>query len=200
MLFIITSIEQCKDNFLARMCKIATSHPDRIIYRKEEMNPADYRTYAYDCQSIARLYDVPFSVDGDVKMARELKSDLQVSFQTLADNPQLTEEFHIVGVCVNSMDEAKKAQEMGAAYLVVGGIFDSECKTEGKPKGLDFLKNTTSAVQIPVLAMGGITKDKMPDIYDNGAEGVCAMSHFMKCPYDSIESDIFGLKNTDIEK
>lgn len=195
MLFVITSTELCNDNFLNRFTEIAMSHPDRMILREKQMTQQQYRTYAYDCQSICRLYDVKFSVHGFPEIAREIHSDLHIPIGTLREQPQLAQEFRILGVSVHSSEEAAEAEKLGASYLIAGHIFETDCKKGLPPKGLDFLQNVAYSVSIPVLAVGGVTKEKLPYIYAKGASGVCVMSHFMKCGIDSIGSEIFNFKN-----
>lgn len=195
MLFVITSTELCTDNFLGRIEEIAMSHPDRIILREKQMTERQYRTYAYDCQAICRLYDVPFSVHGFIDIAREIRSDLHLPLDALREQPYLSKEFRTLGVSVHSSEEAAEAEQLGASYVIAGHIFETDCKKGVPPRGLDFLQNVAYSVNIPVLAIGGITKEKLPYLYAKGASGVCVMSRFMQCDIADLPSEIFSFKN-----
>ena len=195
MLFVVTCSDLCKDNFLTRIEKIAISHPDRIILREKQMTENVYRTFAYHCYSLCKLYNVNFSVNGFVNIAREIRSDLHISFPVLKKYPTLAQEFRTLGVSVHSVEEAREAEKMGVSYIVAGHIFKTDCKIGVPPRGLDFLRDVSDSVNVPVLAIGGITKDKLPSVYENSASGVCVMSHFMECDIDVIQSEIFSFKN-----
>lgn len=88
--------------------------------------------------------------------------------------------FDMVGVSVHSLDEAIKAQSMGAAYITAGHIFATDCKKDLKPRGIDFLREICNTVNIPVFAIGGITPQNAPLIFNSGASGICLMSSIMK--------------------
>lgn len=196
MLYVITSKKLCADNFLTRIENIARSRPDRLIYREKELSPAEYRTYAYDCRAICRLYDVPFSINSNIELARELCVDLHVPVQMLIDEPSLAQEFRVLGASVHSAQEAKKAEELGADYVIAGHIFPTECKKGVLPRGLAFLKEVCDRVSIPVLAVGGISKERINDAYSAGADGICVMSRFMQCDMDALEGELFSFKKT----
>ena len=98
--------------------------------------------------------------------------------------------FDTVGASVHSVDEAVRAQALGASYITAGHIFETDCKKGVQPRGLDFLKNVCEAVSIPVYAIGGITPENAASAIAAGAAGVCVMSAFMKtkCPAELYNS------------
>lgn len=191
MLFVITSSLLCKDDFLNRIEKIAESKPDRIILREKHLREEDYFLLAKKCQEICWQYQVNFSVNSFVNTAERLKSDLHISFQTLEENPEIIQKFKITGVSVHSKEEAIQAEKLGAAYLIAGHIFQTDCKKDLQPRGTAFLQEVCRSVQIPVLAIGGITKEKRSEIYSCQAAGVCLMSHFMTCEHITEEVQAF---------
>ena len=74
----------------------------------------------------------------------------------------------------------KAAESLGADYLFAGNIFETDCKKGLPGRGLEFLERVCKEVTIPVYAIGGITKEKMPRILETGAAGGCMMSGFMQ--------------------
>ncbi len=83
----------------------------------------------------------------------------------------------LIGVSVGSVEEALKAREAGADYLGVGPIFSTSTKSDaGPPIGLQGLKAIRRAVSLPIVAIGGITLEKVGDVMEAGADAVCAIS------------------------
>jgi thiamine-phosphate pyrophosphorylase len=100
---------------------------------------------------------------------------------------------YAVGASIHSVPEAKEAQELGAYYLIAGHIFPTDCKKGAAPRGLQFLKDVCDSVKVPVFAIGGITKDKVKDVYGAGAKGICVMSEAMTCTNPEIFVSSFKL-------
>lgn len=83
------------------------------------------------------------------------------------------------GVSVHSAAEAAEAQKLGAAYVIAGHIFRTDCKKGVVPRGLDFLEQVCASVTIPVYAIGGVHENNMFQIQKRGAAGACRMSEYM---------------------
>lgn len=83
------------------------------------------------------------------------------------------------GTSIHSVEEAREAQEMGAAYVLAGHIFSTNCKRGVPPRGLEFLEQVCASVTIPVYAIGGIQEGNILQIQKMGASGVCRMSEYM---------------------
>ena len=96
--------------------------------------------------------------------------------------------FKVIGTSVHSVEDAIKAEQLGATYMTAGHIFATDCKKGLPPRGLDFLKNVCDAVQIPVYAIGGINIDsvcsfyvpRLNEVLAHGAVGACIMSSMMR--------------------
>ncbi|MCC8169840.1 MAG: thiamine phosphate synthase [Oscillospiraceae bacterium] len=101
-------------------------------------------------------------------------------------------EFETVGASIHSVEEAVEAQKLGASYITAGHIFATNCKKGVEPRGLDFLKSVCGAVEIPVLAIGGIAPENARSVMDAGASGMCVMSGFMQCGDVKEYLDLFG--------
>ena len=86
----------------------------------------------------------------------------------------------LIGVSTHSLEEARAAQASGADFVVFGPIFDTESKRAfGDPQGLNKLREVTSALgEFPVLAIGGITREKVDACLDAGASGIAGISLF----------------------
>lgn len=84
----------------------------------------------------------------------------------------------LIGVSTHSLDEAARAAEDGADFVVFGPVFSTASKGDyGEPNGLDNLAKVDSALApFPVLALGGITMDRFVSCIQVGAAGVAAIS------------------------
>ena len=88
----------------------------------------------------------------------------------------------LIGRSVHSeADAVTAAREGGCDYLVFGSVFESTSKPAGHtPAGLDALARVCSAVRLPVVAIGGITAARVPDVVRAGAAGIAAIGLFSR--------------------
>jgi len=83
----------------------------------------------------------------------------------------------IIGITVHNITEATEAQRLGADYLGVSPIFQTETKSDaGKPKGIVLIEEIRAQVDIPLIAIGGINLTNAPEVVRAGADGLCAIS------------------------
>jgi thiamine-phosphate pyrophosphorylase len=84
-----------------------------------------------------------------------------------------------VGVSCHSIEEAREAERAGAAYIFFGPIFDTPSKREfGAPQGIVKLAEVCAAVQIPVIAIGGVDAANGAECIGAGAAGIAAIRMF----------------------
>ena len=86
----------------------------------------------------------------------------------------------MIGASTHSLDEARRARDGGADFVVFGPVFETESKRAfGPPQGLEALRRVTSELQgFPVLAIGGVTLDNADSCYAAGASGFAGISWF----------------------
>ena len=82
----------------------------------------------------------------------------------------------IIGVSAHNAEEARAAQAAGADYLGVGAAFVTGTKTDAKPISRDIIRAVTAAVDIPVVAIGGISRDNIHRLSGSGICGVAVIS------------------------
>ena len=70
----------------------------------------------------------------------------------------------IVGVSAQTVEQALLAQERGADYLGVGAVFPTSSKDDAVEVDHEMVKAICEAVDIPVIAIGGITKDNVQEL------------------------------------
>ncbi|MGH9354383.1 MAG: thiamine phosphate synthase, partial [Terriglobia bacterium] len=92
----------------------------------------------------------------------------------------------LVGVSCHSLEDAEAAESAGADYLLLGPVFETPSKRAYGPPlgplGLDRFRQVTARVKTPVLALGGITLDRVKPCLDAGAAGIAAIRLFEDAP------------------
>jgi thiamine-phosphate pyrophosphorylase len=82
-----------------------------------------------------------------------------------------------VGASVHALDDAVAAAAQGADWIFFGPVYDTPSKRQyGAPQGLLALERVARAVEIPVIAIGGITPDRVREVRRAGAHGVAVIS------------------------
>ena len=85
-----------------------------------------------------------------------------------------------IGVSVHSLEDAVDAELKGADWVTYGPVYDTPSKRPyGAPQGLERLAAVTRGLRIPVVAIGGITPERVKDVRAAGARGVAAISSFL---------------------
>ena len=82
----------------------------------------------------------------------------------------------IIGVSAHNVEEALAAQAAGADYLGVGAAFATGTKAEAKPIPREMFRSITDAVSIPVVAIGGISRENILELQNCGLDGVAVVS------------------------
>jgi len=86
----------------------------------------------------------------------------------------------MIGLSVSSLKEALKAEKEGADYVGLGPVFPTLTKdTPLTPLGLRGFRHIRARISIPILAIGGITKDNAPEVIRAGADGIAVVSAIM---------------------
>jgi thiamine-phosphate pyrophosphorylase len=82
-----------------------------------------------------------------------------------------------IGVSVHSLAEAVEAELKGADWVIFGPVYDTPSKRPyGPPQGLERLERVAREVRLPVIAIGGITPERVGEVLRAGARGVAAIS------------------------
>ena len=88
----------------------------------------------------------------------------------------------LVGRSVHSLGTARKAARDGADYLICGTIFETPSKPGKRPEGLDLLRQVAGAVDVPVLAIGGVDASNAASVIEAGAQGAAVISAILDDP------------------
>ncbi len=151
-----------------------------VQLRAKHMNGAPFLLLAERLIALLNLKNIPLIINDRVDVAAAGKcqgvhlgqDDLPVS----AARRILGREA-VIGVSVNTVEEARSAEKEGADYLGAGPVFTTSSKETSLPVlGVDGLKLLRHKVNIPVLAIGGIDSRNAPDVFDAGVDGIAVIS------------------------
>ena len=95
---------------------------------------------------------------------------------TVSDVRQKVGNDMMIGVSVHSVEEAIEAVEHGADCLGVGAMFTTSTKTDVDILSKDVLHNICQAVDVPVVAIGGINRSNISQLAGTGVDGVALVS------------------------
>ena len=171
---IITNRKLCENENLERQIeKIFSAYEKKIILKNFEIVTLTLREKDLDKNEYLNL-DEKYMVEGI-----HLSYD---NFKSLNKNirEELIKKYKRIGVSIHSLDEAKEIESLGATYVVAGHIFKTDCKKGLEPRGLNFIKELSSILTIPIFAIGGINKENSNLVLNSGAFGVCMMSNLME--------------------
>lgn len=150
-----------------------------VQLREKELQKEEFLREAVELKALCEDYKVPFIVNDNVEIAIKCGADgIHVGQEDMqaADVRALVGENCIIGVTAKTVEQALAAQRAGADYLGVGAVFSSPTKPDAKGITHQMLKEICAAVSIPVVAIGGITKENMMELAGSGADGVALVS------------------------
>lgn len=82
----------------------------------------------------------------------------------------------IIGISTRTLKQAIDAESSGADYIGFGPVFSTSTKKTVLPKGLKTLRDIRRHIKIPIVAIGGIKSDDVPDILEAGADAFAVAS------------------------
>lgn len=177
----VTNRKLCHIDFLEQIEILAKSEVDSIILREKDLSEEEYYDLAKNVLRICEKYNKECVLHNFVGVAKRLgQSKIHLSLPMLEKHHNEVRNFEKVGVSIHSLEEGERAVTLGATYITAGHIFQTDCKKDLEPRGLSFLENICRAVNIPVYAIGGISKYNINLVKESGAKGACLMSSLMK--------------------
>lgn len=81
-----------------------------------------------------------------------------------------------VGCSAHSLEEAETAEKMGATHLLFGHVYESGSKPGIPPRGVAALRELVRSVSVPVVAIGGITPERVGEVLETGCAGIAVLS------------------------
>jgi thiamine-phosphate pyrophosphorylase len=143
----------------------------------------DHAVKIQQCAAILRLcreYGVPCIVNDDVGMCLNLEADgvhLGENDDNIAEVRAILGEDSIIGSsCYDQLNRAKQAQKEGASYVAFGAVFPTSTKPNAPRATLELLREAKREIQIPIVAIGGITMNNAHDVIETGIDAIAVIT------------------------
>lgn len=145
----------------------------------DPMTEDELLTEALALKALCEEYGVPFVIDDDVELAKKCGADgvhVGQSDMACVEARKALGERKVVGVSTQTVEQAVQAEKDGADYLGVGAVFPTGSKDDADDVSHDTVKAICEAVSIPVIAIGGISKDNVGQLAGLGLDGIAVIS------------------------
>ncbi len=157
-----------------------------VQLREKDLGAAELARLGRTLRALTQKRDAWLIVNDRVDVALAVGADGVQRTSTslpLADILPIADKRLRVGASVHSLEEARAAAEAGADWLVFGPVYDTPSKRPyGPAQGLAALERVTRAVEIPVIAIGGLTPERVAEVRHAGAHGVAVISAILTAP------------------
>ncbi len=150
-----------------------------VQLREKELDEKEFLQEARDICKLCHRYGIPFIVNDRVDIAVACSADgIHVGQEDMAADEvrRLIGEEMILGVSVHTVEEARQAVADGADYLGLGAVFPTATKTDVEQMPNNLLREICGAVDIPVVAIGGINRNNIKSLSGSGVDGVALVS------------------------
>lgn len=147
--------------------------------REKDLDMEEFLTEAKEISGLCKKYGVPFIINDNVEIAIKCQADgIHVGQEDMmaADVRKRVGDGMIIGVSAHSVEEAKEAVANGADYLGVGAMFSTSTKADASVLPWETLRDICRAVDVPVVAIGGINKENIVKLSGSGVDGVALVS------------------------
>lgn len=147
--------------------------------REKELSYDEFLKEAKEIKKLTDEANIPFVINDNVKLALECNADgvhVGQNDMKAADVRALIGKDKILGVSAHTVEEAIIAEKNGADYLGVGAVFSTSTKKDATSVSFDLLKKICNSVSIPVVAIGGITKENISELKGSNINGVAVVS------------------------
>ena len=147
--------------------------------REKDLDAVLFEAEAAKLKDLCARHKVPYVVNDSVEIALAIDADgVHVGQSDIRgrDIRSLIGPERILGISAGTVEEAIAAENAGADYIGVGAVFGTSTKKNARNLTVEKLKEISSAVSIPVVAIGGINGKNLMDLCGSGVDGVAVVS------------------------
>ena len=196
LLYAVTDRTWLKDDTLYEQVKEAIKGGVTFVQlREKKLDEESFLNEALKIQELCIKYDIPFVVNDNVEIAKKINADgVHVGHSDMGATHarEILGDNKIIGVSVQTVEQAVLAEKQGADYLGVGAVFPTSSKADAEDVSYETLKAICKAVNIPVVAIGGISAGNVLKLKGSGVSGIAVISAIFAA--EDIESATKELK------
>lgn len=152
---------------------------DAIQLREKTISDCEFVSLAREVCEITTKRESLLIINDRVHVARQINADgvhLGQQDMSVSEARNIIGNDKIIGVSTHSIIQAKQAQKDGADYIAIGPIYPTRTKDHEPSIGIEILQEISQAVDIPFIAIGDITLEKLDDVLKTGASRVAVCS------------------------
>ena len=180
LLYAITDRSWLKGRTVAEQVEDALKGGATFIQlREKELDYDSFLAEAFEVKALCKKYNVPFVINDNVDIAVACDADGVHVGQSDMEAGKVREKLgpdKIIGVSCKNVEQALLAKKHGADYLGVGAMYPTGTKKDATAVTPEALSAVCQAVDIPVVAIGGINKDRLEPLKGTGVDGVAVVS------------------------
>lgn len=185
--YLITDLQRVgKDRFLGALEEALQGGVRALQLREKNMDPKDLLALALEVKLLMQRYEAKLFINDRADIAIMAGADGVHLTEASVQASEIKNNFPnlIVGVSTHSLEGAQLAEQQDADFITFSPIYETPSKTGyGPPQGLDPLRQVTQSVRLPVLALGGINLNRVPECLEHGAFGVAVISDIWDSKY-----------------
>ena len=181
-LYLVTDNSDDEEKFLKTIEEAINGGVTVVQIREKTADTLDFYNLALKVKEITTKYNVPLIINDRVDVALAVDADgvhVGQSDMPCDITRELIGENKILGVSAATIDEAKKAEKDGADYIGTGAVFPTSTKDDAPSITKKDLKNIVDSINIPVVAIGGITIENAKELKNTGISGLSVVSAIM---------------------
>ena len=150
-----------------------------VQLREKKLDEESFLQEAIEIKELCKRYNVPFVINDNAEIAVKMDADGVHVGQSDMEAGDVREKLgpdKIIGVSAQTVEQAVLAEKRGADYLGVGAVFPTGSKDDADDVSLETLKEICEAVDIPVIAIGGISSANVSQLSGIGIRGIAVIS------------------------
>ncbi|MCC8066430.1 MAG: thiamine phosphate synthase [Clostridiales bacterium] len=150
-----------------------------VQLREKNLPEEEFLEEAVSIAGLCRRYGVPFIVNDNLEVAKNCQADgVHVGQDDMCPDEVRKQvgDGMIIGVTAHTVEEAVEAERRGADYLGAGAVFPTGTKSNTIALSYETLQEICASVQIPVVAIGGISQSNLMTLAGSGVSGVAVVS------------------------
>ena len=150
-----------------------------VQLREKELEKQAFYEEAVQMRELCSRYRVPLIINDDVEIALACGADgvhVGASDMEISEIRKRAGDGLMIGATAKTVEQAIRAQAAGADYLGSGAVFGTATKLDAKPMTMELLREITSSVSIPVVAIGGIDGENIARLKGTGIAGAAVVS------------------------
>lgn len=182
-LYLVTSrYGESESVFLQKIEEACKNGVTLVQLREKELTTSAYYSLAQKVKNVTDYYQIPLIIDDRVDICLAIDASgvhigddelpTEVTRQLIGDK--------ILGVSAKNVSQAQEAQMSGADYLGIGAMFSTTTKKDAQTTSFETLQQITQEISIPVVAIGGITEERITNFNHINIQGIAIVSEIMK--------------------